>query len=120
MKKLALIPLLLIAACSQPTGMTGKMSDGAPVVIQRVVHPGFLEDFTLISPEGWSCKTTLDWNKHLNTPYTTTARLPLACDNGQTGYALITVPHLRRGYVQAGQSSITFTLKNGRSGIVHY
>lgn len=121
MRKIVFASMLaLLAACSEPTGGTGQMTDGSPVVMQRVIHSGYLEDFNLVSPAGWACKTTLDWNKDLNMPYVTTARLPLVCDNGQKGTALVTVPHLRRGYVQPGQSSITFSLQNGKSGVIRY
>lgn len=121
MKKLILLmPLALFAACSVPLGGSGQMSDGKPIVMQRIVHLGYEEDFTLSSPEGWSCKAKLDWQKHLNVPKTTTARLPLTCDNGQTGNAIITVAHLNRAYVSEGASSISFALKNGKSGLVRF
>lgn len=96
------------------------MADGSPVVVQRVVNNGHTEDFTLISPEGWSCKTQLHWDKDIIQPRTTTARLPLACDNKMSGNALITVPTILRHRVMPGQSSITFSLRNGRSGMVIY
>lgn len=120
-KLIAVLGFSVLAACNVATGGTGAMTDGSPVVVQTMSDQiGFKEEFTLVSPEGWTCKTTLDWHKDLAMPNATVAQLPLACSDGQRGTAIITVPHNTRAYVPAGKSSIVFRLQNGRSGTVRY
>lgn len=115
-KAIFALPLLALAACSLPQGGSGTTKDGSPVVLNRVMHMGYREDYTLSSPDGWSCTGTLDWNEAFIKSKSAVASMPLACQDGTKGTAMISVPHLNRNYIQPGQTAVTFSLENGKSG----
>jgi hypothetical protein len=119
MKHLLILPLLLLAAaCSTPLGGSGQMTDGTPVVAQRTIHTGEIEDFRITSPDGWTCEGSINYVKQIAVANTTTTTFPLKCSNGVTGSAVVSYPSTDRSYIMKGAINLAFTLSNGKKGAV--
>jgi hypothetical protein len=109
-KKASLIPLLLfLAACDVSTGGAGLSQRGTPFTgeITTDVQNGGA-NLVLMSPSGLRCDGFL--KNHTGTNAISTRQVPLKCNDGQTGQAILALDRI------GGKATASFQLSRGEAG----
>ena len=112
MKKIAILALLSVSACTVSTHSGQlEMDDKSRVSVTREVHAGSTEAYT-ISSNGWSCQGTTK-HKGLDRLVHT---IPLTCTNGLTGAADIEFASSSRATQVNTAVTVKFSISNGVRG----
>lgn len=113
-KSLIIIGILGLTGCSVAIGGSGTTKDNSPIVGEIIADTsGTQTIFRIASPQGWMCESKFKPEATQATP-TATTTLPLACNNGATGTAIVASHGFERKLVG------TFKLSNGIEGSVTF
>ena len=107
---LCIAALSVLAACEATRGGGGAMTDGQPI-IGEIFMSGGTQGVKITSVDGWSCTGNLTPAQVRDT-VSSVFPVPIACTNGASGNALVSVDRL------TGDADINFRLSNGRAGSV--
>lgn len=104
-----LIFVLCLSSCASTRGGSGQTTDGDPVVLEIRRDNDLSESFVISSVRGWSCIGVLT-DEQVNETLRSVIRVPLKCNNGETGTSLISLDRF------AGSADFNFRLSDGTTG----
>jgi hypothetical protein len=107
---LCIAALSALAACEATRGGGGTMTDGQPIIGELFIEGG-TQGIKITSVDGWSCKGTLT-PEQARDAVSSVYPIPIACTNGATGNALVSIDRL------TNDADINFRLSNGKAGSV--
>lgn len=105
-----IIALSALTACEATRGGGGAMTDGQPI-IGEIFMSGGTQGIKITSVDGWSCTGALT-PEQARDAVSSVYPVPVACTNGATGNALVSIDRL------TNDADINFRLSNGKAGSV--
>lgn len=108
----AILLTFTMPACTPvPVGGSGSTQRGEAIAGEILVDPlGAAHELFIRSPKGWQCRSVFASSKGIAKSANKT--IPLECNNGATGTALLSSNRF------GNQISVAFSLSNGENGSI--